>query len=70
MLLYTLSVRDVSEADEKYSSVVSVPFPLSTMNLILGSIVLGAKSPTLNLMLLHFYFFPVMLVCLLIFTVY
>lgn len=44
MLLYTLSVRDVSEADEKYSSVVSVPFPLSVLNLLFGSIVLGAKS--------------------------
>lgn len=70
MLLYTLSVRDVSEADEKYSSVISVPFPLSTMNLVLGSVVLGAKSPLLNLILLHFYFLPVMLVSLCIFTVY
>lgn len=70
MLLYTLSVRDVSEADEKYSSVVSVPFPLSTCNLVLGSIVLGAKSPTLNLMLLHFYFLPVMLITFIIFSAY
>lgn len=70
MLLYTLSVRDVSEADEKYSSVVSVPFPLSVLNLLFGSIVLGAKSPLLNLILLHFYFVPVMLVCLIIFVVY
>lgn len=70
MLLYTLSVRDVSEADEKYSAVVSVPFPLSTMNLVLGSIVLGAKSPLLNLILLHFYFLPVMLVCFILFMIY
>lgn len=70
MLLYTLSVRDVSEADEKYSSVVSVPFPLSVLNLLFGSIVLGAKSPLLNLILLHFYFVPVMLVCLVIFMAY
>ena len=70
MLLYTLSVRDVSEADEKYSAVVSVPFPLSTMNLVLGSIVLGAKSPLLNLILLHFYFLPVMLVCFVLFMIY
>ena len=70
MLLYTLSVRDVSEADEKYSAVVSVPFPLSVCNLVAGSIVLGAKSPFLNLCLLHFYFLPVMLVCLCLFMVY
>lgn len=70
MLLYTLSVRDVSEADEKYSSVVSVPFPLTLCNLVFGSIVLGAKSPFLNLCLLHFYFLPVMLVCLALFMVY
>jgi hypothetical protein len=70
MLLYTLSVRDVSEADEKYSAVVSVPFPLSTMNLVLGSIVLGAKSPLLNLILLHIYFLPVMLVCFVLFMIY
>jgi hypothetical protein len=70
MLLYTLSVRDVSEADEKYSSVISVPFPISTINLVLGSIVLGAKSPKLNLLLLHFYFLPVMLVCFAFFMVY
>ena len=70
MLLYTLSVRDVSEADEKYSSVVSVPFPLTLCNLVFGSIVLGAKSPFLNLCLLHFYFLPVMLVCLALFMIY
>jgi len=70
MLLYTLSVRDVSEADEKYSSVVSVPFPLSILNLLFGSIVLGAKSPTLNLILLHFYFTPVMIVSLILFMAY
>jgi hypothetical protein len=70
MLLYTLSVRDVSEADDKYSSVISVPFPLSTMNLVFGSIVLGAKSPKLNLVLLHIYFVPVMLVCFVLFMLY
>jgi hypothetical protein len=43
-LLATLSVREVSEADQKYSAVVSVPFPLSVLNLVFGSIVLAAKS--------------------------
>ena len=63
-------MREVSEADDKYSSVISVFFPLSTLNLVFGSIVLGAKSPTFNRIMLHIYFFPVMLVCLLIFIAY
>lgn len=70
MLLYTLSVRDVSEADEKYSSVVSVPFPMTVCNLVFGSIVLAAKSPFLNLLLLHFYYLPIMLVSFVIFSAY
>ena len=70
MLLYTLSVRDVSEADEKYSSVVSVPFPMTVCNLVFGSIVLGAKNPFLNLLLLHFYYLPIMLVSYVIFSAY
>lgn len=69
-LLTTLSVREISEADEKYSSVISVFFPLSCLNLVFGSVVLAAKSETLNLMLLHLYFFPVMLVVLALFIVW
>jgi hypothetical protein len=69
-LLSTLSVREISEADEKYSAVISAPFPLNLLNLVLGSIVLGAKNPKVNLILLHLYFIPVNLVCLVIFTVY
>lgn len=69
-LLYTLSVRDVSEADEKYSSVVSAPFPLTVCNLVFGSIVLGAKSPFLNLCLLYMYFLPVFLVNFALFIAY
>ena len=69
-LLSTLAVREVSEADYKYSSVVSVPFPLSILNLVFGSIVLAAKSPKLNLLLLHIYFLPVILVTSLGFMAY
>ena len=47
-LLQTLSVREVSEADDKYSAVISAPFPISVLNLGLGSCVLAAKSPELN----------------------
>jgi hypothetical protein len=35
--------------------------------LIFGSIVLAAKSPTFNLIMLHIYFLPVMLICLTLF---
>jgi hypothetical protein len=69
-LLTTLSVREISEADDKYSSVISVFFPISTLNLIFGSIVLAAKSPTFNLVMLHIYFLPVMLVVLALFIAY
>ena len=59
-LLQTLSVREVSEADDKYSAVISAPFPISVLNLIIGSIVLAAKSATLNRRVLHLYFLPVL----------
>jgi len=58
-LLTSLSVREVSEADGKYSAVVSAPFPLTILNIPFGSIVLAAKEPKLNLAILHIYYFPV-----------
>ena len=60
----------MSEADEKYSAVVSAPFPLSILNLVFGSAVLGAKSHSLNKAVLHLYYFPVMICSFAIFTVY
>lgn len=69
-LLATLSVREVSEADEKYSSVISAFFPINILNLVFGSIVLAAKSPSFNLVMLHVYYFPVMLCTLLLFIVW
>lgn len=69
-LLTTLSVREVSEADGKYSAVISAPFPLSVLNLVFGSIVLAAKSPSFNLFVLHMYYFPVMLVLIGVFIAY
>ena len=68
--LTTLSVREVSEADGKYSAVISAPFPLSILNIVFGSIVLAAKSPSFNLAVLHIYYFPVMLVLIVIFVAY
>lgn len=69
-LLTTLSVREVSEADGKYSAVISAPFPLSVLNLVFGSVVLAAKSPSFNLFVLHLYYFPVMLVLIGVFIGY
>lgn len=69
-LLGTLSVREVSEADDKYSAVVSAPFPLNILNLVLGSIVISMKSQTANIALLSLYYIPVALVCLVIFIAY
>ena len=69
-LLTALSVREVSEADGKYSAVISAPFPISILNLIFGSIVLSAKSPEFNLFVLHLYYFPVMLVLVVFFLAY
>ena len=69
-MLTTLSVREVSEADGKYSAVISAPFPLSVLNLVFGSIVLAAKSPAFNLAILHLYYFPIMLCLIAVFIAY
>lgn len=69
-LLSTLSVREISEADDKYSAVISVPFPFSLLNLVFGSIVLGSKSPCFNNFVLHMYFAPIMVVELFIFCIW
>lgn len=69
-LLGTLSVREVSEADDKYSAVISAPFPLNILNLVLGSIVISVKSPNANIALLNIYYLPISLICLAIFMVY
>ena len=69
-LLQTLSVREVSEADDKYSAVISAPFPISVLNLVIGSIVLAAKNPGLNELILHLYFLPVLIGSFITFIIY
>ncbi|CDW87773.1 transient receptor potential cation subfamily member 4 [Stylonychia lemnae] len=69
-LLATLSVREVSEADDKYSAVISAPFPLNVLNLTAGTIVISLKSPQANIALLNVYYLPISLVCLSLFLVY
>jgi hypothetical protein len=70
MLMETLSVRAASEADEKYSAAVSPVYPLSILNMILGTWILSVKDPELNRLFLMIYYLPVMLVCLALFMLY
>ena len=71
-LLSTLSVREVTEADDKgkYSAVISAPFPMTALNIGLGSITLAAKSPGMNNFALNFYYFPIMLILTIVFLAY
>ena len=70
MLLETLSVREASEADDKYSASVSPIYPLSILNMFLGTYILSVKNKPHNMVILHIYFVPVMLVTLAIFICY
>lgn len=70
MHISTLSVREVTEADDKYSAVVSAPFPLSILNFAFGGIVIGMKSTTANICLLMVYFAPIAIICFIVFVVY
>jgi len=70
MLLETLSVREASEADEKYSAAISCPYPLSILNMLIGTYILSVKNPYHNKLLLHFYYLPTMFCTLLIFIGY
>lgn len=70
VLLNTLHVRAVSEADDKYSCIVSAPFPLSLLHILTGSLVLNLKSPAANTAVLHIFFLPIALFAIIVFTVY
>jgi hypothetical protein len=70
MQLETLSVREASTADEKYSAAVSPAYPISIINFLFGTYILSTKSPEANTYILHIYFFPVMLICLCFFIAF
>jgi hypothetical protein len=70
MQLETLSVREASEADEKYSAAISCPYPLSILNLLLGTYVLSVKKPIVNRYILYIYFLPTFFVILVLFIAY
>lgn len=63
-------MREVQEADEKYSAIISAPFPMTIFNFLLGAIVVSMKSVKANENLLRFYFLPVLTISLIIFIVY
>lgn len=44
VLLNTLHVREVLEADDKYSAMVSAPFPLNMLHFLTGSLLINMKS--------------------------
>jgi len=70
MLLETLSVREASFADDKYSASISPPYPMSILNLLFGTYILSVKNEAHNEMILHFYFLPVFFVNLVLFSIY
>ena len=70
VLLNTLHVREVLEADEKSSAMVSAPFPLNMLHFLTGSLLINMRSPTANLVVLHIYYFPIAVVTFIVFTVY
>jgi len=56
--------------EDKYSAAVACPYPLSILNLALGTFVLTAKNPDHNTAVLHIYYFPTFLVTLAVFIAY
>lgn len=68
--MHTLCVREITEADEKYSAIISAPPPLCILNFVLGPFVLGSKSAYVNKLVLYFYFVPVFLLSFLFFVAF
>src|SRR3569833_2266205 len=69
-LISTLSVRATTEADDKYSAVISAPFPLCILNFVFGAIVISLRSTYANICLLAFYYVPIFVVCFISFIIY
>ena len=68
--LNTLHVREISEADEKYSALVSAPFPLNLLHFLTGSILINMRSPTANVVVLQIFYFPIAVISFSVFLVY
>jgi len=65
-----LSVREASEADDKYSAAISAPYPLNILNLILGTYILSVKNPKHNRYILYFYYLPTFIITFVLFMTY
>jgi hypothetical protein len=65
-----LSVREASEADDKYSAAISAPYPLNILNLLLGTYILSVKNPRHNRYILYFYYMPTFLITFALFIIY
>jgi hypothetical protein len=68
--LNTLHVREVLEADDKYSAMVSAPFPLNFLHFITGSLLINLKSPAANVIVLQIYYLPIAVFSFVIFALY
>ena len=68
--LNTLHVREISEADDKYSAMVSAPFPMSILHFFTAPILINQRKQTTNLIILHIYYFPIAIISFLVFTIY
>ncbi len=70
MHLNTLNQREVSEADEKYSAMVSAPFPLNILHFFTAPILINLRKVGANMVVLHLYYFPVAVASFAVFSVY
>lgn len=70
MHLATMSVREVSEADDKYSAVISATFPYTLCNVLVSGIVFGMKSTSTNVCFLLIYFIPIAIIVFIGFIIY
>jgi uncharacterized membrane protein len=68
--LNTLHVREVSEADDKYSAMVSAPFPMNILHFFTAPILINKRKQTTNLVILHMYYLPIAILSFAVFAVY
>lgn len=68
--LNTLHVRELTEADEKYSALISAPFPLNILHFLTAPCLLNVRRASFNVKLLHIYYLPIAFISVVIFTVY
>ena len=61
-MIETLKIRSITQADKKYSALISVPAPLNFFLLFLGPVLLTSKSPEkINDTILRIVYLPVLI---------